>query len=175
MHDPPNTTATSTQTTQPEHDDMVLETPPLQQLRGVLHQRRPVHDDRETPADRGEAAGPDHSRHDSPALRTNGEGCGPFGSVSGSIFSSSSVTQALGLSSPVPPLPFTSVDSRQKNTVLTASDVRRLSRLDRSTNVNADAVLSQYRLVAGFRRKLSVPTTRSMLILSRSSLYHQLR
>ena len=45
-HDPPNTSTASTHTTQPEDDDMAVETHPLHRLRGRLHRRRPALDDR---------------------------------------------------------------------------------------------------------------------------------
>ena len=53
----------------------------------------------------------------------------------------------------VPPLSFAQVVATPKTTVLTTGDVRRLPRLNGSADVDVAAVLSQYRLVAGFKAK----------------------
>ena len=74
-------------------------------------------------------------------------------SMSGPTSSTSSVNQASVLSSSVPPLSFAQVAATPKTTTLTASDVRRLPRLDGSPDADVPAVLSQYRLAAGFKAK----------------------
>ena len=51
--------------------------------------------------------------------------------------------------------------SDPKATALTASDVHKLPHLDGSPDVDVAAVLSRYRLVAGFKAKTARPTTRS--------------
>ena len=78
-------------------------------------------------------------------------------SMSGSVSSASSVRQVTAMSPRVTPLPFAQVAATPKTTALAASDVRRLSRLDGSPDVDVAAVLPQYRLVAGFKAKTARP------------------
>ena len=78
-------------------------------------------------------------------------------SMSGSVSSASSVSQVTGPSLPVTPLSFTQVAATSKPTALPSSDIRRLPRLDGSPDFDVAAVLSQYRLVAGFKAKTVRP------------------
>ena len=68
--------------------------------------------------------------------------------ITTSVSGSGSVKPASSVPSPVPPLSFAQVAATPKTAVLTASDVRRLPRLNRSPEAYVASVLAQLRLVA---------------------------
>lgn len=78
-------------------------------------------------------------------------------SATSSVSGFSSVNPTSRVSPRANPLSLAQVPATPKTAVLTASDVRRLPRLDGSPAVDVAAVLAQYRLVAGFKSKYMRP------------------
>lgn len=78
-------------------------------------------------------------------------------SISGYLVSATPFNQVSDSPPPVAPLSFAHVAATPKVTSLTASDVRRLPRLDGSPDVDVAAVFSQFRPVAGSKPKTVRP------------------